>query len=68
MHIMLIETADQACKELIYGFGYIAKEHLALAEKLICEPPIIRTVWSSSVPSLDSMPSSLSINRAKAAE
>ncbi len=34
-----IETAEQAFKELIHRFGYIAKEHLALAEKLICEPP-----------------------------
>jgi len=34
-----IETAERACKELIYRFGYTAKEHLALAEKLISEPP-----------------------------
>jgi RNA polymerase primary sigma factor len=34
-----IEKAEELAKALIYRFGYIGKEHLALAEKLICEPP-----------------------------
>ena len=34
-----IEEADQAQKRLIYSFGFTAKEHIALAEKLISDPP-----------------------------
>jgi RNA polymerase primary sigma factor len=34
-----IEEADQEVKRIIYGFGFTAKEHMALAEKLISEPP-----------------------------
>jgi RNA polymerase primary sigma factor len=34
-----IEEAENQVKQLIYGFGFAAKEHIALAEKLISEPP-----------------------------
>ena len=34
-----IETAEVEMKRIIYGFGFAAKEHVALAEKLLSEPP-----------------------------
>jgi RNA polymerase primary sigma factor len=34
-----IEEAENEMRRLIYGFGFTAKEHIALAEKLISEPP-----------------------------
>jgi RNA polymerase primary sigma factor len=34
-----IEEAEQEIKQIIYSFGFIAKEHIALAEKLMCDPP-----------------------------
>ncbi|MBI2946549.1 MAG: RNA polymerase sigma factor RpoD [Verrucomicrobia bacterium] len=34
-----IEDAENEVKKIIYGFGFAAKEHIALAEKLISEPP-----------------------------
>ena len=34
-----IEGAENEVKKVIYGFGFAAKEHIALAEKLISEPP-----------------------------
>jgi len=34
-----IEAAESEIKRTIYGFGFAGKEHLALAEKLIAEPP-----------------------------
>jgi RNA polymerase primary sigma factor len=34
-----IEEADLQVKEIIYSFGFAAKEHIALAEKLLCDPP-----------------------------
>ncbi len=34
-----IEEAELQLKQVIYGFGFTAKEHIALAEKLISEPP-----------------------------
>ena len=34
-----IEEADLERKRIIYRFGFTAKEHIALAEKLISEPP-----------------------------
>ncbi len=34
-----IEEAEIAMRRIIYRFGFIGKEHIALAEKLICEPP-----------------------------
>jgi RNA polymerase primary sigma factor len=34
-----IETAENEVKKIIYSFGFAGKEHIALAEKLISEPP-----------------------------
>ncbi len=34
-----IETAELAATELICSLGFAAKEHIALAERLLCEPP-----------------------------
>ena len=34
-----IEDAENEVKRIIYGFGFAGKEHIALAEKLISEPP-----------------------------
>jgi RNA polymerase primary sigma factor len=34
-----IEEAENEVKRIIYGFGFAGKEHIALAEKLISEPP-----------------------------
>jgi RNA polymerase primary sigma factor len=34
-----IEEAENEVKDIIYGFGFAAKEHIALAEKLTSEPP-----------------------------
>ena len=34
-----IEAAEGEARRIIYGFGFTAKEHLALAEKLLAVPP-----------------------------
>ena len=34
-----IEDAESEVKNLIYSFGFAGKEHIALAEKLVSEPP-----------------------------
>ena len=34
-----IEAAEEEARRIIYGFGFAAKEHLALAEKLLAVPP-----------------------------
>jgi RNA polymerase primary sigma factor len=34
-----IETAEHELKRIIYSFGFAGKEHIALAEKLVSEPP-----------------------------
>jgi RNA polymerase primary sigma factor len=34
-----IEEAEREVKQIIHGFGFTGKEHIALAEKLISEPP-----------------------------
>ena len=34
-----IEEAENELKRIIYSFGFTGKEHIALAEKLISEPP-----------------------------
>src|SRR2546429_3107829 len=34
-----IEAAENEVKKIIYSFGFAGKEHIALAEKLISEPP-----------------------------
>ncbi len=34
-----IEAAEEQIKRIVHGLGFAAKEHIALAEKLLCEPP-----------------------------
>jgi RNA polymerase primary sigma factor len=34
-----IEAAEHEFKLVLYSLGFAAKEHIALAEKLVCEPP-----------------------------
>ena len=34
-----IEAAEAEVKRILYGFGFAAKEHIALAEKLVSVPP-----------------------------
>ena len=34
-----IEAAENDVKRIIHGFGFAGKEHIALAEKLVSEPP-----------------------------
>jgi RNA polymerase primary sigma factor len=34
-----IEEAESEMKKLVYGLGFTAKEHIAIAEKLLSEPP-----------------------------
>ena len=34
-----IEDAENEVKRIIYSFGFAGKEHIALAEKLVAEPP-----------------------------
>ena len=34
-----IEQAEEGIRQTLYALGYVAKEHIALAEKLICTPP-----------------------------
>ncbi|HTD86450.1 MAG TPA: RNA polymerase sigma factor RpoD, partial [Candidatus Binatia bacterium] len=34
-----IEDAENELKRIVYGYGFAGKEHIALAEKLISEPP-----------------------------
>lgn len=34
-----IEQAENELKKLIYNLGFAAKEHIALAERLLCDPP-----------------------------
>jgi RNA polymerase primary sigma factor len=34
-----IEDAEGQVKEIVYSFGFAGKEHIALAEKLLSEPP-----------------------------
>jgi RNA polymerase primary sigma factor len=34
-----IEDGESAVRRTIYSFGFAGKEHIALAEKLLCEPP-----------------------------
>ena len=34
-----IEEAELEVKHIVYSFGFAAKEHIALAEKLVSEPP-----------------------------
>ncbi len=34
-----IEQAEEGLRKIVYGFGFAAKEHIALAEKLLADPP-----------------------------
>ena len=34
-----IETAENELKHIVYSFGFAGKEHIALAEKLVSDPP-----------------------------
>jgi RNA polymerase primary sigma factor len=34
-----IETAEEEIRQITYSLGFAAKEHIALAEKLVAEPP-----------------------------
>jgi len=34
-----IETAENELRKIVYGLGFAGKEHIALAEKLIADPP-----------------------------
>ena len=34
-----IEDAEEETKRILYSFGFVGKEHVALAEKLLAEPP-----------------------------
>jgi RNA polymerase primary sigma factor len=34
-----IETAEAELRRVVYGFGFAGKEHIALAEKLLADPP-----------------------------
>jgi len=34
-----IEAAEEETRRILYGFGFAAKEHIALAEKLLAVPP-----------------------------
>jgi len=51
-----IEQAESEVRRIVYSFGYAAKEHVALAEKLLCEPPkerFDRVVLDAKVPVRD---------------
>ncbi|HTD85436.1 MAG TPA: RNA polymerase sigma factor RpoD [Candidatus Binatia bacterium] len=52
-----IEEAELAVKRILYGFGFAAKEHLAIADKLLADPPkerFDRVVVDSKVESRES--------------
>src|SRR5204862_3938637 len=34
-----IEEAENEVRDILYSFGFAGKEHIALAEKLVSEPP-----------------------------
>jgi len=34
-----IEAAENELRKIVYGFGFAGKEHIALAEKLLADPP-----------------------------
>jgi RNA polymerase primary sigma factor len=49
-----IEEAEEQVKGIVYRFGFTAKEHIALAEKLLSEPPkerFDRVIVDKKVPS-----------------
>jgi RNA polymerase primary sigma factor len=48
-----IEEAETEERRILYSFGFTAKEHLALAEKLLSEPPkerFDRVIMASKIP------------------
>jgi RNA polymerase primary sigma factor len=48
-----IEVAEIEIKKILYSFGFTAKEHIALAEKLLSDPPkerFDRVIQDSKVP------------------
>ena len=52
-----IEDAESEVKRILYGLGFAAKEHIALAEKLIGEPPkerFDRVVLDARLPARES--------------
>ncbi len=52
-----IEDAENEVKRIIYGFGFAGKEHIALAEKLVSEPPkerFDRVILDKKIDSRDS--------------
>src|SRR6266480_3863372 len=52
-----IENAENEVKRILYGLGFAAKEHIALAEKLIAEPPkerFDRVVLDARLPARES--------------
>ena len=52
-----IESAENELKHIVYGFGFSAKEHIALAEKLVAEPPkerFDRVILDKKIDSRDS--------------
>jgi RNA polymerase primary sigma factor len=52
-----IEDAENEVKKIIYSFGFAGKEHIALAEKLISEPPkerFDRVILDKKIDSRDS--------------
>ncbi len=51
-----IDEALEGFRRVLYGFGFVAKEHAALAEKLICRPArerFDRVVFESKIESRD---------------
>jgi RNA polymerase primary sigma factor len=44
-----IEDAENEVKNIIYSFGFAGKEHIALAEKLVSEPPRNDSTGSFSI-------------------
>jgi len=51
-----IELAELEGREILFSLGFAAKEHIALAEKLLCEPPkerFDRVVQDAKLPERD---------------
>jgi RNA polymerase primary sigma factor len=52
-----IESADYEMKRIVHSFGFAGKEHIALAEKLVSEPPkerFDRVILDNKIDSRDS--------------
>jgi RNA polymerase primary sigma factor len=52
-----IEEAEDEVQRIVYSFGFVAKEHVALAEKLVSEPPkerFDRVILDSKIPDRES--------------